>query len=1179
MAAIGTGVLTPISTTPAFAVDARQSGAQEAFGTESGSSGSSGQPEQDTEEARAQREAAKSGKQVEILGKRDETTQVLANPDGSFTWRQYIRPAFARTGGQWRKADATLRQDPTGRISPVAATFGLSFSGGGTDPLAVMDKGGRTLSISWPDPLPAPRLGGDTAVYPEVLPGVDLRIRADVDGFAQHLVVKTREAAQHPRLAELSLGLKTQGTTLKEDGAGNLAATDAKGVKLFGAPAPAMWDSAHLAAPEAEKLRKGSTVEVAETVPPAKLVEMDTAVDGDRLRITPDAAVLDDPKTVYPVVIDPIFSGGQRNNWAMAYKQAGNANIANTPFWNGGTFSDKLARVGHENATDGTARSFFQMNTKGLDGATILKATFQVFNSYSWSCTATPVELGHTGPITTATSWNKPPVWHKTLQTKTFAHGWSPTQCGPEGEDFADPKLKAVVQSIADSGADTLTLGLRSADSHEGAVSSWKKFQNDPYLEVDFNSPPKVDSSAAYQGSWSPSATGNQHVLCNTSTDAASWPLVGNAGVTLTAKVSDPQGGQVTGAFSIGEYAGANLSQPANAVTSGGTSQVRVQSSALTDGKAYQWIVQARDGIDTSAWTAPCRFKVDKTAPTKPTVTAADGFALDVAEVPARKTRSITFESSDTVGLDGFCYNLNDPLSVSSTKCANGTFVAADANGRATVSVTPSLWPNNRLHVQAYDKAGNTSLYSGADGSETDTTLIVTARPEFVRDADGRAAGDLPGDLDGDGHIDLVATDSAGDLRLYAGDGNGTGDIRSSSVLDRGGWNGVVITHRGDFTAATVGQTKDGYEDYFVKIGNKLYLYPGDGTGNLLTAKRVELLHPTGKQTGRLTGSGGKCLDVRSGATANGTPIQIYGCNDTAAQDFHLTGGALKVLGKCVAADGVDNRAAAELWTCDGDSRQQWRDRGDGSLVNAASGLCLDLPGGSATDGNALQIYDCNRSAAQRWVVPGSWSGTGEILAVGDADGMPGNDLMVREGVGMWLYSGTVAGPLDAEPGSYKLRPGKQFGYSGWDAYDWIAPGDITGDGVTDLLGRLHSVPSTHADYGKLFLYPGARTTDTTGTSLYRTGTRSVYGTASWQPANIPSLASAGNAQGTVVDHGTYKQFVPTAGEESPDFWATQPGGASGTGVLRFYPGRPAAHGSPTVVGEAGWTSSIAAIF
>ncbi|MCW2865078.1 MAG: Ricin lectin [Actinoallomurus sp.] len=41
----------------------------------------------------------------------------------------------------------------------------------------------------------------------------------------------------------------------------------------------------------------------------------------------------------------------------------------------------------------------------------------------------------------------------------------------------------------------------------------------------------------------------------------------------------------------------------------------------------------------------------------------------------------------------------------------------------------------------------------------------------------------------------------------------------------------------------------------------------------------------------------------------------------------------------------------------------------NGGYRNAASGRCLDDPGGSATDGTQLQLWDCNSGANQQWVL------------------------------------------------------------------------------------------------------------------------------------------------------------------------------------------------------------------
>lgn len=77
----------------------------------------------------------------------------------------------------------------------------------------------------------------------------------------------------------------------------------------------------------------------------------------------------------------------------------------------------------------------------------------------------------------------------------------------------------------------------------------------------------------------------------------------------------------------------------------------------------------------------------------------------------------------------------------------------------------------------------------------------------------------------------------------------------------------------------------------------------------------------------------GKCLDVADSAGANNTPVQLYTCNNTGAQ--------------------------------------QWMYRpSTGALVNPESRKCLDVPNGNTTDGTRLIIYTCAGSPNQRWTRP-----------------------------------------------------------------------------------------------------------------------------------------------------------------------------------------------------------------
>ncbi|MFK3736088.1 ricin-type beta-trefoil lectin domain protein, partial [Streptomyces sp. NPDC088090] len=161
----------------------------------------------------------------------------------------------------------------------------------------------------------------------------------------------------------------------------------------------------------------------------------------------------------------------------------------------------------------------------------------------------------------------------------------------------------------------------------------------------------------------------------------------------------------------------------------------------------------------------------------------------------------------------------------------------------------------------------------------------------------------------------------------------------------------------------------------------------------------------------------GRCLDTPSGATGNGTRLQIYDCNGSAAQKFAVKGGApvpapagkcvdvaaddtgvngtavqlwdcqswaadqhwyhnangsLSTIGRCldINGNGTANNTQVELWDCNGVGGQVWQQQADGSLLNPQSGRCLDDPNSAGANGTRLQIWDCAGSANQKWTLP-----------------------------------------------------------------------------------------------------------------------------------------------------------------------------------------------------------------
>jgi hypothetical protein len=134
----------------------------------------------------------------------------------------------------------------------------------------------------------------------------------------------------------------------------------------------------------------------------------------------------------------------------------------------------------------------------------------------------------------------------------------------------------------------------------------------------------------------------------------------------------------------------------------------------------------------------------------------------------------------------------------------------------------------------------------------------------------------------------------------------------------------------------------------------------------------------------------GKCVDARAAATGNGTAVQQYTCNGSAAQSWQFTAtdsGYYRIGVASAPAQVWDETdvstadgALTQLWLYGGGANQQWQPVAESSgafhFVNRNSGKCLDVPGASTADSVQLEQYTCNGTAAQSFNVSGSGGGT-----------------------------------------------------------------------------------------------------------------------------------------------------------------------------------------------------------
>ncbi|MET9081318.1 family 16 glycosylhydrolase [Streptomyces sp. NPDC004237] len=121
-----------------------------------------------------------------------------------------------------------------------------------------------------------------------------------------------------------------------------------------------------------------------------------------------------------------------------------------------------------------------------------------------------------------------------------------------------------------------------------------------------------------------------------------------------------------------------------------------------------------------------------------------------------------------------------------------------------------------------------------------------------------------------------------------------------------------------------------------------------------------------------IKGLAGKCVDVAGANSANGTAVQLYDCNGTAAQQWTVGGdGTIRALGKCldVTSGGTADGTTVQLYDCNGTAAQKWAVSSAHDIVNPQANKCLDATGNSSANGTRLQIWTCTGGANQKWTV------------------------------------------------------------------------------------------------------------------------------------------------------------------------------------------------------------------
>ncbi|MGW2768095.1 DNRLRE domain-containing protein [Streptomyces sp. NPDC001275] len=634
-----------------------------------------------------------SGKRVEALSERTETSTTWANKDGSLSTELTAGPVrfTDEATGEWREVDLHLVQGADGIVEPKAHPGGLRLSGkSGTPPkslkaaqqaeatdLVTLGEGDQQITLQWKGGLPQPKLDGTRAEYVNAVPGADVVVEATRTGFEQYVELKQRPETGDAGGYSYTLPLKAEGLKAKQLADGSVLFTDNKNNKRAVMPAPVMWDATvdERSGEHTRKARVG-----------LKVVQKGASVD---LVITPDADFLADPDTKYPVTIDP--STSSLSNVFDTYVQQGE-----TVDWSADTELD-FGNPGTKNAdgTPRTAQSFISWNTTPIQDALVLDAKLSLYNFHSGNtdCKAYPWEVWSSPAASTSSRWTNRPTMTAKKATSTETRG-NPSCTSTQPKGWINADITTLVQEWASAKATRGHMGIRATD--ESVVAQWKRVNsanaasNPPKLVVNYNYRPRTGTK---QEAGPPYFSYGGTYVVNTTTP------------TLRDTFVDADGDKVNGTFQI--YDNATNTQVGNVlvskyVPSGQVASVTVPAGVLADGKTYKFRTSPYDGTHyNNGWSAWKTFTVDTKAPSAPTKIVSTDYPSDKWVKGTGQAGTFTVTPPAGADHDWLEWSLDG---VTWTKVPTGGSTADKA-----ISVAPPKDGTHTLQVRSVDKADNKS--------------------------------------------------------------------------------------------------------------------------------------------------------------------------------------------------------------------------------------------------------------------------------------------------------------------------------------------------------------------------------------------------------------------------------------------------------------------------------------
>ncbi len=642
--------------------------------------------------AAAQAASADSPQAVDSMT--DETSAVIAQPDGTFVMTTSREPVRAHTDDGWQLLDLNLHRTDNGSIAPGVSTQPLLFSGGGTGPAVTFGGGDNKVELTLPAALPTPTVSGPSATYAEIYPGVDLVLTAQSSGYTEVLVVKNATAATNPALKTLKFQLTTESMNVQRNPDGSIQTTDPDSGTTYTSSTPIMWDSdpANAYGPVATNRNPGSgtVTQVANSV---QTTDSPTT-DGQDATVTlsPPAAALAGSDVHYPVYIDPDMTG-TRVSWA-SYFSSGHAN-----YYNSTSENMMVGRCNWDgcNTITGVARSAFALRTPSLSGqattAHVTAARVDVRQVWNANSAATPTHLYGVHGFSSAVAWPGPDRIKFLGQVSSAA--------GASGKNIANVTwnnndVRDYFQYVANNNWTQAPFELISPI--EDDKLGWKRFDVNPTATVYFNFAPSTPYGLNIGGDGFTCGSDSTFRTAN----PRPW-------LYATAKDNNPSGdgtpiGMDYEIWRDGDNNGPDVFGKRNNYHVTGTSGHSIgwysfySNSANTSNNdpLYNatWKFRARSTADASdstdlvsAWSPWYTFVVDGTDPDAPTLVSTETNTITITNRGAAG-----FEWTNDPGSYPDPNHNGKPTCGATETYANGTkgVVSAGASGTATIRLDPT---------------------------------------------------------------------------------------------------------------------------------------------------------------------------------------------------------------------------------------------------------------------------------------------------------------------------------------------------------------------------------------------------------------------------------------------------------------------------------------------------------